>query len=324
MTATPGAPRTSPVGSPGREVRLRDVTLREVVASDGMALTVDDRLAVLRALAALPVAVAEADAPGSLPGDSEFFRRAREELDAGPTVLSVVGRVTPWGPPAASDGGLATVLAAGTPRVSLKVDGRVAPAATRGCGPAETMAAVCDAVGFLLSEGRRVVLDVEHAVDAFGADPVCLVDLVATGLDAGADAVVLDDTEGLALPDRVVGVMEAVAFGVGPELGVACGDASGCAVANSLLAVGVGARWIQTSARPGTADLATVVRDLTRDGVATLRPVPDADRLDAAVAALHRALSPDAATAGPTTATRPAAPARRGAVGPPARPLAQA
>jgi 2-isopropylmalate synthase len=310
------------VTAPAGVVRLRDVTLREVTGTGGARLGVEERLAVLAGLATIPVAVAEAAAPDGHADDVEFFRRAREELDLGPTELSVAGRISPGDPPATTAAVLAAVRSAGFRRATLILDARVAPAAHPGCGPAESITAVADAVAALRAEGLRVLVDLEYAVDSFVADPVCLVDLVGSGLQAGAESVVLDDTAGRALPDQVVEVCEAVVAAIGPDVGVACGDASGCAIANSLLAVGVGARWVQTSARPGTAALATTVSDLVRADLVDLSPHPDLGGLESRVARLHELLG----GARPVVAhpTRPAPPARRGAVDAPERPLAQA
>ncbi|MEV5568027.1 citramalate synthase, partial [Streptomyces sp. NPDC052196] len=74
-----------------RSFHLYDTTLRDGTQMEGLVLTVDDKLSLARSLDALGVGFIEGGWPGAVPKDTEFFRRARTELDLGSSVLAAFG-----------------------------------------------------------------------------------------------------------------------------------------------------------------------------------------------------------------------------------------
>src|SRR6185437_6031881 len=104
--------------------------------------------------------------------------------------------------------------------------------------PAENLAMVRDTVAFLHEEGRRVFLDAEHFFDGYRLDPSYAVEVVRAAVEAGAEVVALCDTNGGMLPAEVADVVHVVGGLTGAPLGIHCHNDTGCAVANSLAAVG--------------------------------------------------------------------------------------
>ena len=130
----------------------------------------------------------------------------------------------------------------------------------------ENLAMISDTVKFLTGEGRRVFIDAEHFFDGYRANPAYALEVVKTSADAGAEVVVLCDTNGGMLPGWMGEVVDA-AGQVGVDLGIHCHNDTGCAVANTIAAVDAGAMHVQGTInghgeRTGNADLITVLANL--------------------------------------------------------------
>jgi 2-isopropylmalate synthase len=131
----------------------------------------------------------------------------------------------------------------------------------------ENLEMIRDTVSFLVREGRRVFVDAEHFFDGYRTTPDYSLEVIRAAADAGADVVVLCDTNGGMLPDDVHAVVGEVFAATGVRLGIHAHNDTGCAVANSLAAVAAGASHMQgtvngTGERTGNADLLTVVANL--------------------------------------------------------------
>ena len=260
-----------------RSVEVYDTTLRDGSQQEGMSLTVDDKLKVAEQLDHLGVAYIEGGWPGANPKDDEFFQRARDELKLARSTLVAFGATRRAGLTADADAGLGALLAAQTDVVCLVAKAsalqvRVALRTT----PEEAVAMVSDSVAFLRAEGRRVMLDAEHFFDGYRADPEFALAVLAAAEAAGAEALVLCDTNGGTLPDAVEETVSTVRARVGTGLGVHFHNDSGCAVANSLIAVRCGATQVQGCVngygeRAGNADLSATIANLSlKMGVETI------------------------------------------------------
>jgi 2-isopropylmalate synthase len=143
----------------------------------------------------------------------------------------------------------------------------------------ENLAMVRDSVAHLRAEGQRVFLDAEHFFDGYAADPAYAVEVLRTAAEAGADVLVLCDTNGGMLPSRLAEVVAEVVR-TGLRVGIHAHDDAACAVANSLAAVEAGATHVQGTAngygeRCGNADLFSVVAALeVKVGRQVLPPGP--------------------------------------------------
>jgi 2-isopropylmalate synthase len=248
-----------------------DTTLRDGAQREGITYSVADKLAVARLLDELGVGFIEGGWPGAMPKDTEFFERARSELNLKHALLVAFGSTRKAGVPAADDPQVRALLDAETAAVCLvaKSDIRHVERALRTTGE-ENLAMVRDSVAHFVAEGRRVFLDCEHFFDGYRYDPDYTTSVVAAALAGGAERVVMCDTNGGMLPSRITAAVTELMtrLGIdGDQLGIHCQNDTSCAVANTVAAVEAGVTHFQCTAngygeRPGNADLFAVVANL--------------------------------------------------------------
>jgi 2-isopropylmalate synthase len=249
-------------------LHIYDSTLRDGTQQEGLSLSVGDKLAVARHLDDLGVGFIEGGWPGSNPKDAEFFARARTELTLTTARLAAFGATRRAGRIAADDPQVAALREAGTSVVCLvaKSDLRHVERALR-TDAAENLAMIRDTVAHLHREGKRVFLDAEHFFDGYRIHPDYALEVVTVAAEAGAEVVVLCDTNGGMLPGRVGVVVAEVLAATGARLGIHCHNDTDCAVANTLVAVEAGATHVQGTAngygeRCGNANLFSVIAGL--------------------------------------------------------------
>ncbi len=131
----------------------------------------------------------------------------------------------------------------------------------------ENLEMVADTVSYLVANGRRVFVDLEHFFDGYKRDPDYGVALLNVAAQAGAEVGVLCDTNGGMLPTGIAQVVTDVRARTSLNLGIHCQDDTACAVANTLAAVEAGAMQAQCTAngygeRTGNADLFSVAANL--------------------------------------------------------------
>jgi 2-isopropylmalate synthase len=285
MRDHPAAP-----GVPDDAFHVYDTTLRDGLQQEGLSLSVDDKLAVARHLDALGVGFIEGGWPGAVPKDTEFFRRARHELQLQHATLAAFGATRRAGVRVEADEQVRALVEAATPVVTLvaKSHDRHVDLALR-TELSENLAMVRDTVAFLVGEGRRVFLDAEHFFDGYRSNRSYALEVLRTAMEAGADLVALCDTNGGMLPDEVADVVDDVVRTLGARTGIHCHNDTGCAVANSLSAVAAGASHVQGCVngygeRTGNADLVAVVANLQLKRGLTVLP---AGRLGEATRIAH-------------------------------------
>ena len=271
-----------------------DTTLRDGAQQEGLSLSVADKMHVAALLSELGVGFIEGGWPGANPKDTAFFARARGELDLGASVLVAFGATRRAGVRAGDDPQVRALLDAGTPAVTIvaKSHARHVELALR-TSRQENLAMVTDTVEHLVAAGRRVFLDAEHFFDGWYDTPGYGLEVLRAAAGAGAEAVVLCDTNGGMLPDRVAAVTAEVVLAAqeaGVRVGAHMHNDTGCAVANTLAAVAAGASHVQGCVngygeRTGNADLVTVVADLV---LKTGRPVLAPERLREATRIAHQ------------------------------------
>lgn len=262
--------RTTPAGTPlGDDFHVYDTTLRDGAQREGISYSVPDKLAVARVLDTLGVGFIEGGWPGALPKDSEFFQRAAAgELELRHSVLTAFGSTRRAGVRVEEDAQVRALLDSRAPAVTLvaKSDRRHIERALR-TDVEENCAMVADTVRFLVGEGRRVFLDAEHFFDGYAHDPDASLRVLDAAVQAGADVVVLCDTNGGQLPTGLAATVQEVAARTGFRLGIHCQDDTDCAVANTLAATQAGVTHVQCTAngygeRAGNADLFAVLGNL--------------------------------------------------------------
>ncbi|MFC8508942.1 citramalate synthase [Streptomyces sp. NPDC057411] len=245
-----------------------DTTLRDGAQREGINLTVADKLTIARHLDDFGVGFIEGGWPGANPRDTEFFARAQQEIAFRNAQLVAFGATRRAGASAAEDPQVKALLDSGAPVITLvaKSHDRHVELALRTTLD-ENLEMVRDTVSHLRAQGRRVFVDCEHFFDGYKANPGYAKDVVRTAYEAGADVVILCDTNGGMLPAQVQAVVATVLADTGARLGIHAQDDTGCAVANTLAAVDAGATHVQCTAngygeRVGNANLFPVVAAL--------------------------------------------------------------
>ncbi|MCL2769451.1 MAG: citramalate synthase [Solirubrobacterales bacterium] len=249
-------------------VQLYDATLRDGMGGGGMTLTVGEKLRVVHALDELGIELIEAGFPASNPKERELFELlAGEQLHSAEIVAFGMTRRRELA--AAEDPGLAVLAQCFAPVCTLV--GKSSPLhvekVVRVSGE-ENLRMIAESISFLTAAGKRVLFDAEHFFDGYALDSGYALECARAAFEAGAERVVLCDTNGGSLPMRVQAVVEAVREALPrTALGIHTHDDSGCGVANALVAVQAGAGQVQGTIngigeRTGNANLVTIIADL--------------------------------------------------------------
>ena len=253
-----------------RRIEIYDTTLRDGTQGAGVSFSLNDKLKITRALDAIGADYIEGGYPLSNPKDVAFFE-AVAEMDLRHAKVCAFGMTRRRGMAAGDDPGMRALVDAGTPIVTivgktwdlhvdevLRVDRQ------------ENLDMIRESVAFCVSEGREVFYDAEHFFDGYEANPEYALQTLRAAVEGGATRVIACDTNGGSLPERIDRVLGEVAEALGPDvkLGIHTHNDTGCAVANSLSAVQLGAVQVQGTIngigeRCGNADLTTVAANLS-------------------------------------------------------------
>jgi 2-isopropylmalate synthase len=270
-----------------------DTTLRDGSQREGISLTVDDKLRIAEQLDHLGVQYVEGGWPGANPKDDEFFRRAAAgDLRLATSTLVAFGSTRRAGGQADDDPTLASLAAAGTDVVCIvgkSWDHHVTEALRTSLE--EAVAMVADSVRWLVGRGKRVMFDAEHFFDGYKRNPEFSLRVLHAAAEAGAEVLVLCDTNGGTLPHEASSIVGEIVAGVGgaAAIGVHFHNDGGCAVANSLAGVLAGATQVQGCVngygeRTGNANLCSIIPNLSlKMGVETIPP----DRLERLTPVAH-------------------------------------
>jgi 2-isopropylmalate synthase len=248
-------------------VTLYDTTLRDGTQREGMSLSAEDKVRIVQRLDDLGVHYVEGGFPGSNPKDIEFFERAKD-LKLTKAVVSAFGSTCRKDSSAEEDEGLRTLLETGCK--ALCIVGKswdLHVTETLQAPLEENLRMVRDSVAYLKAAGRTVFFDAEHFFDGYKANADYATQVCVAAAEAGADGVVLCDTNGGTLPHEIVRILLELEDRVGCPLGIHAHNDAGCAVANSLVAVAAGCTHVQGTIngygeRAGNADLTSVIASL--------------------------------------------------------------
>src|SRR2546428_11093688 len=226
------------------QIYLFDTTLRDGTQSEGMSLSVEDKLKIAALLDGFGIHYVEGGWPGSNPKDVDFFQRARS-LALRRARLVAFGATRKAGVRAEDDPNLRALVAADTPAVSLfGKSWTLHVQHVLETTPEENLAMIADSVGWLKGRGKEVIYDAEHFFDGYRADPAYRLATLDRAARAGADWIVLCDTNGGSLPGWVADVTADVRRELPAPLRIPSHNDGELAVAHAL-APGQGGR------RPG-------------------------------------------------------------------------
>lgn len=251
-----------------QRIEMYDTTLRDGAQGPGVKFSSDDQLRVVQALDALGILYIEGGQPGSNPKAVELFQRARD-LDLKQAKMAAFGSTRNPKSAVEDDLNIKALLSAETEIVTIfaKSSPTHAEEVLR-VTLEENLTLVRESVGYLKEQGRRVFLDAEHFFDGYFEDSEYALSVLECAWDAGAEVLILCETNGGRLPHEVAEATRAVRQRLAEaRIGVHTHNDSGCAVANSLASVREGATHVQGTIngygeRTGNVDLCSVIPNL--------------------------------------------------------------
>ncbi|MBU1237892.1 MAG: citramalate synthase [Gammaproteobacteria bacterium] len=249
-------------------ISIYDSTLRDGAQAQGISYSVEDKLKIVERLDALGIRYIEAGNPGSNPKDLDFFARAGA-LELKHARLIAFGATRKVGIAVEKDANVQSLLQAGTAAIAIfgkSWDYQVAEILRT--TPAENLAMIGDTIRHLKQHGKEVVFDAEHFFDGYKANADYALQTLAAAIDAGADSIVLCDTNGGSFPEEIFDITRKVcARFPNAVVGIHCHNDSEMAVANSIRAVQAGATQVQGTInglgeRCGNANLCSIIPNL--------------------------------------------------------------
>jgi 2-isopropylmalate synthase len=248
-------------------VTIYDTTLRDGTQGTGISFSTLDKIRVAERLDDFGVHYIEGGWPGSNPKDAAFFQEAAKRTWKN-AKITAFGMTRRGKLKVEDDPQVQMLLDAQTPAVTIV--GKTWPLHVTEVFQVtleENLAMISDTVAYLKKNGREVLYDAEHFFDSFKEDPEYSLKTVKAASDAGADLVVLCETNGGALPEFVEEVTRKVIAHLGKPVGIHTHNDGGVGVANALAAVRAGADQVQGTIngygeRVGNCNLITIMPTL--------------------------------------------------------------
>lgn len=251
-----------------KKIEILDSTLRDGCQAEGISYSVKDKLRVVDALCQLGVTYIEAGNPTSNPKDIEFFEQLKG-VDTGESKLVAFGSTRRKNTDVQSDSAVRALENADTPCVSIfGKSWSLHVSDVLNTTKEENLKMIADTVSYFKKLGKEVIYDAEHFFDGYKEDSEYALQTLGAAFDAGADCLVLCDTNGGAFPKDIKDITKIVIEKFNnTRIGIHCHNDNGMAVANSILAVEAGACHVQGTLlgfgeRCGNANLAIIIPNL--------------------------------------------------------------
>ncbi|MEX0994913.1 MAG: citramalate synthase [Balneolaceae bacterium] len=248
-------------------IQLFDTTLRDGTQGEKVSFSAEDKLRIAEKLDQFGIDYIEGGWPGSNPKDMAFFEMVKDRSFNHAKIVAF-GSTCRAGSPTAEDANLQALIAANTPAVSifgktwllhvtdaLKIT------------PEKNLDIISESISYLKKHDKEVIYDAEHFFDGYKHDPGYAIETLRKAEEAGADVLVLCDTNGGTLTHEITEIIREVAGHVGVKLGIHAHNDSELAVANTLAAVSAGCSHVQGTIngygeRCGNANLCSVIPNL--------------------------------------------------------------
>jgi len=249
------------------DITIYDTTLRDGTQSEGISLSVNDKIKITRWLDDFGVNYIEGGWPGSNPKDAEYFRRV-QNIKLKTAKIAAFGSTRKKNIRPENDINLRALVDAGTHAVTVvgkSWDLHVFDVLETSLE--ENLSMIEDSVAYLKKLDKEVIYDAEHFFDGYKANPDYTLQTLHAAANGGADVIVLCETNGGALPWEVGEIVRSVKQHIATPLGVHTHDDGGNGVANALMGVQAGARHVQGTIngygeRVGNANLCTLIPNL--------------------------------------------------------------
>jgi 2-isopropylmalate synthase len=245
-------------------VEIYDTTLRDGSQGEGINFSVADKLRIAERLDHFGIHYIEGGWPGSNPKDIEFFAEAKKRKFKNARLASF-GSTRRKDTSVEKDDQVRLLLEAETPVVTIfGKTWLLHVTEVLRTTPDENLAMVADTVRFLKANRKYVVYDAEHAFDGYKDDPRYALATWQAAEKAGADIVVLCDTNGGCLPSEISQITKLARQNLKGQIGIHTHDDIGLGVANALAALDAGATHVQGTIngygeRTGNCNLTSVI-----------------------------------------------------------------
>lgn len=248
-------------------VAIYDTTLRDGTQGEQITLSAEDKLRIAQRLDDMGIPYIEGGWPGSNPKDARFFklakkagmknarltafgstRKAKKKVETDPNVRALI----------ASESRSVVIVGKSWDLHVLDILETTLE---------ENLAMIHDTISYLKPRGLEVIYDAEHFFDGYKNRPEYALESLRTAAEAGADVIVLCDTNGGMMTGELGAVFKEVRSQISTPLGIHAHNDCGLAVANSLAAVAAGATMVQGTIngygeRCGNADLISIIGNL--------------------------------------------------------------
>ncbi len=249
------------------QITLYDTCLRDGAQSEDVSYSVEDKLRIVRKLDELGLHFIEGGWPGANPKDILFFQEMKK-LELKSAQLVAFGATRRWRNKASEDQVLKDLIDAGTEWITLfgkSWDLHVTDAL--GITLNQNLEMISDSIAYLKSKGKRVFYDAEHFFNGYLARPDYALKTLEAARDAGAECLILCDTNGGMMPWQIKDIIAVVIKEIGGAIGIHAHNDSELAVANSLTAVAEGVSHVQGTIngfgeRCGNANLCSILPNL--------------------------------------------------------------
>ena len=245
-------------------IQLYDTTLRDGAQKEGISFSVVDKLHITQKLDELGIHFIEGGWPGSNPKDAEFFGKA-QSLALSNSVLVAFGSTRRAKTKAKADANLLALVESGVKVVTIVgKSSEMQVTQVLETTLEENLSMIADSIRYLKSKGITAFFDAEHFFDGFKNNSDYSLRCLTIAAEAGADCLVLCDTNGGALPGEVAAAIEAARKATKVPLGIHAHNDGELAVANSLTAVKFGVTQVQGTIngygeRCGNANLCSII-----------------------------------------------------------------
>ena len=246
------------------DIEIYDTTLRDGSQGEGINFSALDKLRIAEKLDAFGIHYIEGGWPGSNPKDMEFFKQAtrRKWKHARITAFSMTRRK---GMPVENDELMRQILGAETPVVTIVgKTWMLHVTEVLRARPDENLAMIADTIRYLKNRGKTVIYDAEHAFDGYKDEPEYALATWQAAEKAGAECIVLCDTNGGCLPQEIARIVAVAKSKLRARIGIHTHNDCGLGVANGLAGLEAGATHIQGTIngygeRTGNCNLTSVI-----------------------------------------------------------------
>lgn len=249
------------------KIEFLDTTLRDGAQAVGISYSDLDKKTIFTILDEFGIDLIEGGDPTSNPKDSEFFANTSSKK------LVAFSSTHRKGVDVKKDTSLNSLVEANTSIVSIYGKASAEQAINvLGITKEENLDIIKDSVKYLVSKGKRVIFDAEHFFDSYMIDDEYALSTLNAAANAGADTLVLCDTNGGNLPDKIFNIVRTVVNKFpNAKIGIHAHNDCGMAVASSIMAVEAGATHVQGTflgfgERCGNANLSTIIPNLVLKG----------------------------------------------------------